>query len=118
MTLVVWMLGLLIAAGAGYAAWRGHAQWEERKRAAEARMASFLAQMQPAVPPQAAAAAPAKAAVEDRLLFEAAAKTAQAGEPVLAIQLYARLLSRYPQSPLAAQARSAVAEQKTRLAKG
>jgi hypothetical protein len=37
---------------------------------------------------------------------------------VLAIQLYARLLSRFPESALAAQARGAVAEQKAKLAKG
>jgi TolA-binding protein len=119
MTTVAWMLAVLIAAGFGYAMWRAYGQWQDRQRAAEARMASFVAQAKG--PLAQAAAQPAPAAQPDareRLLFDAAAKTAQAGEPVLAIQLYARLLSRYPQSALAAQARAAVAEQKTRLGKG
>jgi TolA-binding protein len=118
MAMVAWMLGVLIVAGFGYATWRAYGQWLERQRAAEERMASFVAQ---AKAPPAAAAAPAERAVpvketvQERLLFEAAAKAALAGEPVLAIQLYARLLSRYPQSGLDAQARAAVAEQKKKL---
>lgn len=114
------MLAFVIAAGAGYALWRARAQWQQRRRAAEERMASFVAQMKPAAAapqaPAAKAAVPAPDAGES-LLFDAASKTAQAGEPVLAIQLYARLLSRYPQSALAVQARAAVAEQKAKLAK-
>ena len=121
MRAVAWMLGFVIAAGVVYALWRARSQWQERQRAAAQRMASFVAQMKPAASPPAAsppAAPPAPPADGGaRLLFDAAAKTAQAGEPVLAIQLYARLLSRYPQSPLAAQARAAVSEQKTKLAK-
>jgi len=126
MRAVAWMLGFVIAAGVVYALWRARSQWQERQRAAAQRMASFVAQMKPAAsapaasppaapPPAAPPAPPADGGA--RLLFDAAAKTAQAGEPVLAIQLYARLLSRYPQSPLAAQARAAVSEQKTKLAK-
>ena len=123
MRVVAWMLAFVIVAGLVYVVRRAYAQWNERSNAAEARMASLLAQARSAVPGGAAVAAaglpglPAKQAVHDRLLFDAAAKTAQAGEPVLAIQLYARLLSRYPQSALAAQARAAVAEQKSKLAK-
>ena len=105
MRAVAWMLAFVIVAGAGYALWRARTQWQQRRRAAEERMASFVAQMKPATD------------AGERLLFEAAAKTAQAGEPVLAIQLYARLLARYPQSALAVQARAAVAEQKAKLAK-
>ena len=36
------------------------------------------------------------ALAQQKLLFEAAAKAGEAGEPVLSIQLYARLLARYP----------------------
>ena len=54
---------------------------------------------------------------QQKLLFEAAAKAAEAGEPALAIQLYARLIARFPQSALVEQARGAVQAQKERLAK-
>jgi hypothetical protein len=117
MTIVAWMLAILIAAGLGYVAWRARAQWRERKKLADERMARFVAQ---AKPQTAAATPPPVAPAADnaqRLLLEAAAKAGEAGEPVLAIQLYARLLSRYPQSAFAAQARAAVAEQKKKLAK-
>jgi TolA-binding protein len=125
MRFVAWMLALVIVAGLIYAVRRAYAQWLDRDNASEARMASLLAQARSAAGPAVgalpgAAAVPAavtKEALQERLLFDAAAKTAQAGEPVLAIQLYARLLSRYPQSTLAAQARAAVAEQKTKLAR-
>ncbi len=112
MRIVVWMLGLVILAVAAYAIRRAYVQWTERSRASEARMASLLAEMKGSGGPPAVKEAP-----EERLLFDAAAKSAQAGEPVLAIQLYARLLSRYPQGALAGPARAAVAEQKTKLAK-
>jgi hypothetical protein len=49
------------------------------------------------------------------MLLEAAAKAAEAGEPALSIQLYARLLSRFPQTVLATQARAAVEAQKKKL---
>ena len=122
MALVAWMLGILIVGGFGYATWRAYGQWLERQRAAEERMASFVAQAKtPGVETQAAGPTSPPATpqpeVPERLLLEAAARTAQAGEPVLAIQLYARLLSRYPQGAFAAQARAAVAEQKKKLAK-
>jgi outer membrane protein assembly factor BamD (BamD/ComL family) len=55
---------------------------------------------------------------QQKLLFEAAAKAAEADEPVLSIQLYARLLARYPDSGFARQVRAAVEVQKKRLAKG
>ena len=62
---------------------------------------------------------PAKAAdlAKQRLLFDAAAKAGEAGEPVLSIQLYARLLARYPDSTFASQARAAVEAQKKNLTK-
>jgi TolA-binding protein len=124
MRFVAWMLGLIIAIGLVYVARRAYAQWQERSRASEARMANVLAEARMAAMPAGAAAAvsaapvaPPKQSVLERLLFDAAASTAQAGEPALAIQIYARLLSRFPQSALAAQARAAVAEQKAKLAK-
>jgi hypothetical protein len=54
---------------------------------------------------------------QQKLLYEAASKAGEAGEPVLSIQLYARLLSRYPDSTLGTQARSAVQAQKKKLTK-
>jgi hypothetical protein len=60
----------------------------------------------------------AAALAKQRLLLEAAAKAGEAGEPVLSIQLYARLLARYPDSAFAAQAREAVEAQKKNLPKG
>ncbi len=116
MRFVAWMLVVLIAAGLVYVIRRAYMQWNERSRAAEERMATLLAQAK-AAGPQTASAAPLQEAAQERLLFDAAAKTAQAGEPALAIQLYARLLSRFPQTAFAMQARAAVAEQKARLAK-
>jgi hypothetical protein len=116
--------------------WWGLGRWrkrlQERDAASEARFAALLAQAKPGGPPAAPAGAsaaspplaspppipPGAVAREERLLVDAATKAGDAGEPVLAIQLYARLLSRYPQTSFAAYARSAVAELKKRLAKG
>jgi hypothetical protein len=109
MKAVIWFFA--IAAAAGFAYWFRH--WGRRradlKRASEERSAAFMA--------EAMVAAKSQGQPEQRLLFEAAAKAAEAGEPVLAIQLYARLLARYPDSAFAAQARAAVAVQKKTLAK-
>jgi hypothetical protein len=121
MVATAWLLAALMAAGFGYAIWRGYGQWLERQRAAEARMESFVAQAKNALPAAAAAPPPAPVlaapAAQEQLLFDAASKAALAEEPVLAIQLYARLLSRYPQTALSGQARAAVAQQKTKLPK-
>jgi len=139
MKALIWLLVLGILAGLGYWMWLSSRRWAERKRASEERFASFMAQtMRPAAPrldplPAAAPApaapapaAPAPAAVPapaapgadpQRLLFEAAVKAGEAGEPALAIQLYARLIARFPQAPLAAQARAAVEAQKAKLAR-
>ena len=54
---------------------------------------------------------------QERLLLEAASKAGEAGEPALSIQLYAKLLSRYPQTTFSSQARAAVVEQKKKLTK-
>ena len=107
---------MVLALGAAIAYW--FRTWRRRRdelaRAAEERMASFMAQAMAG-----AKAAPAldAGAAQQRLLFDAAAKAGEAGEPVLAIQLYARLIARYPDSALAAQARTAVETQKKKLAK-
>jgi hypothetical protein len=137
---VVWILTLGIAAGLAYWLWLASRRYAERKQAAEERFATFMAQtMRPAAPKSdaaaaaiaapvavAAAAAPAVAPAAaapaadlglQKLLFEAAAKAGEAGEPALSIQLYARLIARYPQGAFAAQARAAVAQQKARLAR-
>jgi hypothetical protein len=114
-----WFFLIGTVAGVAYFIARWRRQWEDRRRASEARFASFIAQAKPAVAAMPATAAPAAPlpAREERLLLDAAGKAGEAGEPVLSIQLYAKLLSRYPATPFAAQARAAVAEQKKKLAK-
>ena len=110
-----WLIFIVSIGLVAYAIARWRKRWQERQRTAEARFTEFMAQMRPPVATPAAAAVPA-AAPQERLLLEAARKAGEAGEPALAIQLYARLLSRFPQSEFAAQARGAVAEQKKKLA--
>jgi hypothetical protein len=147
MKLVIWLLvaaaiGVLVY---GLVKWRRRS--EELRRASEERSAALMAEMMAAAksrpaPPQAEtavgraadfaraaefakAAEVAKAAdfakaadlPKQRLLFDAAAKAGEAGEPVLSIQLYARLLARYPDSTFASQARAAVETQKKYLTK-
>jgi len=122
MKALVWFIGFAVFAGVLYSLWRMKVRWEERSRASEERFASFMAQTLPKTVAGAAVAAPAlpKAAddtiVQQRLLLEAAHKAGEANEPALAIQLYARLLARYPQTSFADQARAAVAAQKKKLA--
>lgn len=113
MKLFAWLV-LVAALGVilyGIARWRRRS--EDLQRASEARMTAFLAEARAAANPNPDAAAIAT----QRLLFDAAAKAGEAGEPVLAIQLYARLLARYPQTALAEQARAAVDAQKKTLNK-
>ena len=124
---MTWLLLMAFAAAIGYALWRGKRHWAERKRAEDERLASFMAQALPAAQtPSAAQTLPTAQAMpqaidaalpQQKLLFESAAKAAQAGEAALSIQLYARLLSRYPDSAFAGQARAAVEEQKKKLAR-
>ena len=118
------LLWLVVIGALGGVVWlmaRWRRQYAERQAAAEARLAGFIAQAAPsmvAAPVAPAAAAPVAApAPQERLLLDAAAKAGEAGEPVLSIQLYAKLLSRYPQSQFASQARSAVEVQKKKLVK-
>ena len=121
MKMVIW-LGLLgVAAGFGYAFWHVVRKHAERKKAAEDRLAAFVAQMRPAAPKLAPAPEPKLAAAPapdlglQKLLFEAAVKAAEAGEPALSIQLYARLIARYPGGTFVAQARAAAEREKAKL---
>jgi hypothetical protein len=116
---LAWLVFFGAIAGIVWYVARLRRQWAERREAAEARMVSLMGQAQPAAPPPLAAApaAPPAQAPEERLLLDAAGKVVAAGEPALAIQLYARLLSRFPATLFAAQARAAVEEQKKKLAK-
>jgi hypothetical protein len=121
----LWFIVVALGAGGLGWLWHGHRKWSERLRAEEHRMASFMADAvksadrngapAPAVAPALPASAPAP---QEKLLFEAAARAGEAGEPALAIQLYARLIARYPDSALAGQARAGVEAQKRKLAKG
>jgi hypothetical protein len=133
--LVIWFISLAAVAGIVYGLWRAKARWQERTRASEERFASFMAQAlpgalpaapgtpaapriasAPAVPPMIAEAKASHEVAIQRLLLEAAAKAGEAGEPALSIQLYAKLLARYPSCTFAQQARAAVETQKKKLA--
>jgi hypothetical protein len=115
---VVIMLGAF--AGLIFFFWLRYRAWAERQRASDERFAGFLDQVRPPAPATAPAVAPAPpdpTLVQQKLLLEAASKAGEAGEAVLSIQLYARLLARYPQSAFGTQARAAVEVQKKKLAK-
>ena len=133
MKAMAWFIGLGAIAAIAYGLWRLRAKWEERNRASEERFTSFMAQAlpggapagprvaatpgtAPAAPPMIAAAKANNEVVMQRLLLEAASKAGEAGEPALSIQLYAKLLTRYPQCAFAQQARAAVEAQKKKLA--
>ena len=109
---MIWLLTLAAIGVFGYAVWLWVRRLRNQQRSSEERMAAFMAQVKPAP-----AAPPVSDVPQQKLLFEAAAKAAEAGEPVLSIQLYARLLARFPDSAFAAQARAAVEAQKLKLAK-
>lgn len=112
---LLWVVMMAALAGLVWSLARWRRRWTERQQAAEARMASFIAQAKPPIP-TVETAAPSPVAPQERLLLDAATKAGEAGEPALAIQLYAKLLSRYPQTPFATQARAAVEAQKKKLA--
>jgi len=109
--------------------WYSLRKWKERQIAEEKRLASFMAEtagrakmVESAAAPAPQSVVPAALPVGDivstqKLLFEAAHKAGEAGEPAIAIQLYARLLARYPQSGFADHARAAVEAQKMKLSK-
>ena len=111
MKTLVWLVSLAGIVALGYAFWTWRNRWREHRRGAEERMASFVAQARPAAPAADPGAAP------EKLLLEAAAKAGQAGEAALSIELYGRLLVRFPQSAFAAQARAAIETQKERISK-
>ena len=114
---------LLIAGAAGLAFWfwRAYQHFAERSRASDQRFASAMTDVMstkataPLLPPKPAQDLAGMA--QQKLLYEAASKAGEAGEPVLSIQLYARLLARYPDTTLGTQARSAVEAQKKKLSK-
>ncbi|MDW8469283.1 MAG: hypothetical protein RML56_10230 [Burkholderiales bacterium] len=128
---LAWLLALAILAALAYWVWYAMRRYREKKEAEAARMSAFLAQASalaakktadpPAANPGSKAAPAARSGADvpslaqPRLLFEAAAKAGEAGEPALAIRLYARLIARYPESPLAREARAAVEAQKKKL---
>ena len=107
---------LLIAGAAGLAFWfwRAYQQFAERGRAADQRFARAMTQ---AMTTARQTAPDVAGMAQQKLLYEAASKAGEAGEPVLAIQLYASLLARYPESTLGTQARAAVEAQKKKLTK-
>jgi hypothetical protein len=114
MKLLVWLVAVGCVAGIVVLLARLFARWGEKRKASEARFASFIAQARPQVP--AAAALPPAPAPEEELLLDAGVKAGQAGEPALAIQLYTRLLARYPHSRLAPQAQAGVMDEQKKLA--
>ena len=109
---IIWLLLFAIMAGLVYSLWRFRQVWRERSQGSEARYASLLASThsKPAAAPDLGALS------QQKLLLEAATKAGEAGEAALSIQLYAKLLSRYPESSFAGQARAAVEGQKKKLA--
>ena len=110
---------MLFAAFAGlvFWCWVRYRHWAERQRSSEERFASFIGQARPQAEVAAEPSAADASLSQQKLLLEAAAKAGEAGEAVLSIQLYARLISRYPDSAFGAQARAAVEAQKKKLAK-
>jgi hypothetical protein len=116
-----WLLLCAFAAAVVWIAWYIVRKSQERRRAEEERIAKFIAgtaaaaPVPAASPPASLAAVPAEPApaatnglAQQKLLFEAAHKAGEAGEPALAIQLYGRLLARYPASAFAGEVHAAV----------
>ncbi len=114
MKVLVWLIVLGSLAGITVWFWKARERLREKQRASEERFAVFMAEVKPAAPPT---VQPANDLPQQKLLFDAAGKAGEAGEPVLSIQLYARLLARYPDTQFAAQAKTAVEAQKKKLAK-
>jgi len=130
---LVWIIVVGIVAGLVYGLMLMRRRWAERERASEERFAAFMAKTLPQTngakpqPPAMPAPRPlempapvktdAAASHQQLLLLEAASKAGEAGEPALSIQLYARLIARYPDSALGTQARAAIEAQKKKLGK-
>ena len=116
MKTLAWLIVIGALGGIGYYLWRLRLGWLERQRTAEQRLSSLVVSVQaPVVVAPAAPKADVAGIAVQKLLFESATKAAEAGEPALSIQLYARLLSRFPESAFAGQARAAVEAQKKKL---
>ena len=116
MTILFWLVVAVFAATLVGMVWYIRRKAEERRLAEEARVAAFVSSLGATVPSSAPKPAPSQAPslpssdiALQRMLFDAAHKAGEAGEPALAIQLYARLLSRYPATSFADPARAAVA---------
>jgi hypothetical protein len=114
MKTLLWLLVIGSIAGIAVWFWKARGRMRERERASEERFAAMMAQVRPAQAPV-APVIPDTSLPQQRLLLEAAGKAGEAGEPALSIQLYARLLSRFPDTQFAAQARAAVEGQKKKL---
>ena len=112
MKTLMWLMAIGSIAGIVVWFWKARERMRDRQQASEARFSAMMAEMRPATAPVVADAS----LPQQRLLLEAATKAAEAGEPALSIQLYARLLSRYPQTQFASQARAAVEGQKKKIA--
>ncbi len=131
MNIFFWLVMAGFAATIIGTVWYVRRKAEERRLAEEARVAAFVSSLSttprpPAMAAEGAAPSPAPARIPpappngmalQKLLFEAAHKAGEAGEPVLAIQLYARLLSRFPATGFAEPARAAVAALQKKVVK-
>ena len=122
MTILFWLVVVVFAAVLVGLVWYIRRKAEERRFAEEARVAAFVSSLGATVPPSAPKPAPAQPPQSlsgdialQKLLFESAHKAGEAGEPALAIQLYSRLLARYPATAFAGPARDAVEAQKKKL---
>jgi hypothetical protein len=123
MRAMFWLLILAALAAGAVWLWQARKRWQERRRAGEERFAAFMADaLKHAKPKELTDPAPPpppevpSGLTQQKLLFDAAAKAGEAGEPALAVQLYERLLERYPQTAFAERARAAAEKQKEKLA--
>lgn len=134
MRILFWLAVAAFAATLVWGAWYIRRKAEERRLAEAARAAAFmmdfagaqksLTEIATSAAPSAVPApgaqhspSPAGDIALQKMLFEAAHKSGEAGEPALAIQLYSRLLVRYPATTFANPAREAMEAQKKRLLK-
>jgi hypothetical protein len=133
MNILFWLVVAGFAATLAWLVWYVRRKAEERRLAEDARAAAFMTGLAaaprstvgngtgvapfPAPAPTQPSSAPASEIAQQKLLFEAAHKAGEAGEPSLAIQLYARLLARYPSSAFSEQARAGAEAQKKKLVK-
>ncbi len=115
MTQVMAFVLIAAAGGLGFWLWTGYRRWKQSQRSSEERIANVMVDAMTTAKGKPAGDQAAMA--QQRLLYDAATKAGEAGEVVLSIQLYARLIARYPDSALGPQARAAVEEHKKKLAK-